>query len=178
MPVTVARAPRPFNDAIGASHARHATTVSCMLRRATVDDLPAILRYERDYVLTIEPDSAAGWTEAIDRNLQLWIECLGTTVVLELPESAGDADPAGFVMWHQEGTEATVVTIQVARHHRRAGHGRTLLEAFEQRAAAGGARVLRLGVHRDNPARALYERTGYDPVGPDGDYVLFERRIG
>jgi ribosomal protein S18 acetylase RimI-like enzyme len=151
-------------------------TAETLLRPATIDDLPAILRYERDYVRTIEPESAAGWTESIDKNLALWIECLPTTVVLEVPGS-GDADPAGFVMWLQDADSATVVTIQVARHHRRTGLDRLLLDAFEERAAAGGARVLKLGVHRDNPARALYERAGWDGAGTDGDYVLFERRF-
>jgi len=145
-----------------------------VLRPATIDDLPAILRYERDYVRTIEPGSADGWTESIDKNLALWIECLPTTVVLEVAGSE-DADPAGFVMWVREGDAATVVTIQVARPHRRAGFGRLLLDTFEERALADGARVLKLGVHRDNPARALYERAGWDLTGTDGDYVLFER---
>ena len=33
------------------------------LRPARVEDLPAILRYERDYVNAIEPESAASWIE-------------------------------------------------------------------------------------------------------------------
>ncbi|MFD1946334.1 GNAT family N-acetyltransferase [Nocardioides aestuarii] len=148
-----------------------------MLRPATTADLPTILRYERDYVRTIEPHALRGWTESIDQNLQLWIECLSTTVVLEVAGSE-DADPAGLAMWLVEGEAATLVTIHVAPRHRRSGFGRLLLEAFETRAAAGGSRVLKLGVHRDNPARALYERAGYGVVGTDGDYVLFERRAG
>ena len=147
-----------------------------VLRSATIDDLPAILRYERDYIRTIEPESAAGWAESIDRNLALWIECLPTTVVLEVPGS-DDVDPAGFAMWLVEDSAATLVTIQVARHHRRAGFGRTLLRAFEERAIVEGARVLKLGVRRHNPARALYERAGWDVAGTDGDYVLFERLV-
>lgn len=97
-------------------------------------------------------------------------------MVLEAPGS-DDADAAGFAMWLVEGSAATLVTIQVARHHRRAGLGRRLLDAFEERAAADGARVLKLGVHRDNPARALYEAAGWDVAGTDGAYVLFERRV-
>jgi ribosomal protein S18 acetylase RimI-like enzyme len=145
------------------------------LRPARVEDLPAILRYERDYVNAIEPESAASWIEAIDRNLTLWIECLPTTLVLEVPGS-GDTDPAGFVMWLAEGASATLVSIQVGAHHRRSGFGSALLRAFEQQASSGGALVLKLGVHQRNPARALYERAGYVVTGRDGDYVLFERR--
>jgi GNAT superfamily N-acetyltransferase len=147
------------------------------LRPARVEDLPAILRYERDYMDTIEPESTASWIEAIDKNLTLWIECLPTTLMVELPGS-GDTDPAGFVMWLAEGASATLVSIQVGVHHRRAGFGSALLRAFEQQASSEGALVLKLGVHRQNPARALYERAGYVAAGRDGDYVLFERRSG
>lgn len=146
------------------------------LRPARVEDLPAVLRFERSYVETIEPESAQGWVEAVDQNLALWIECLPTTLVLELAGS-DDPDPAGFVMWLPEGDSATLVSIQVGPRHRRAGLGRALLTAFEQQALAGGALVLELGVHRRNPARALYELAGWVETGRDGDYVLFERRF-
>lgn len=33
---------------------------------------------------TIEPDSLAAWTAAIDRNLQFWIECLPTSVAIPI----------------------------------------------------------------------------------------------
>ena len=144
------------------------------LRPARVEDLPAILRYERSSVETIEPESAQGWVGAVDRNLALWIECLPTTLVLELPEPA-DPEPAGYVMWLPEREAATLVSIQVGAQHRRAGLGSALLTAFERQAAADGAVVLRLGVHRRNPARALYEQAGWVETGRDGDYVLFER---
>jgi GNAT superfamily N-acetyltransferase len=147
------------------------------LRPGRVEDLPAILRHERDYVRAIEPESADGWVEAVDRNLALWIDCLPTTVVLELPGSS-DPDPAGYVMWLAEGSTATLVSIQVGAAHRRAGFGRALLRAFEQQAASSGAAMLKLGVHRQNPARALYEREGYVVAGQDGDYVLLEREPG
>jgi [ribosomal protein S18]-alanine N-acetyltransferase len=148
-----------------------------VLRPARVEDLPAILRHERDYVRTVEPESAAGWGEAVDRNLALWIDCLPTTVVLELPGS-GDPEPAGFVMWQPDGASATLVSIQVGARHRRTGLGSTLLRVFEERAVAGGALLLQLGVHRRNPAKALYEQAGYAATGWDGDYALFERRPG
>jgi ribosomal protein S18 acetylase RimI-like enzyme len=145
------------------------------LRPARVEDLPAILRYERSYMKTTEPESAASWVEAIDKNLTLWIDCLPTTLMWEVPGS-GDTDPAGFVMWLPEGASATLVSIQVGVQHRRAGLGSALLRAFEQQASSAGALVLKLGVHRQNPARALYERAGYVAAGRDGDYLLFERR--
>lgn len=147
-----------------------------VLRPARVEDLPAVLRYERAYVEAVEPESVAGWLGAVDRNLALWIECLPTTLVLDLPGTDGP-DPAGFVMWLVEGRVATVVTIHVAVEHRRAGWGGRLLRAFEERALADGATVLRLGVHRRNPARALYEREGWVVTGEDGDYVLLERPL-
>ncbi len=66
-----------------------------------------------------------------------------------------------------------MITIQVLPGHRRRGHGRRLLDWFTADAAAAGARRLQLGVHRDNPARSLYEVSGWTSVGEDGDYLLY-----
>lgn len=37
--------------------------------------------------------------------------------------------------------------------------------------------LLALGVHRENPARHLYESAGSSPAGEDGDYLLFRRGL-
>ena len=34
-----------------------------------------------------------------------------------------------------------------------------------------------LGVHRDDPARHLYESAGSTPAGEDGDHLLFRRTL-
>ena len=49
------------------------------------------------------------------------------------------------------------------------GLGTALLRALQQEAAEHG-RPLRLSVRLDNPARRLYRRLGFAPVGDDGVY--------
>jgi len=129
-----------------------------------------ILRGERLYLQQIEPLSEASWTAAIDRNLELWIANLDRTTVVEL-----DGEAAGYAMWMPRGGGATLVTMNVLPTHRRHGLGAYLLEWFAVDAAAAGIRRLDLGVHRDNPARRLYERAGYRLTGEEGDYLLYSR---
>ena len=122
----------------------------------------------------IEPAALPGWLAALDRNLELWISCLPHTVFCV----DTDGQPLGFAMWLPDGDAATLVSIQVLASHRRRGLGRVLLEAFEQQAGLGGAGAVKLGVHGTNPARLLYEATGYDAEGRDGDYLLFGKALG
>jgi ribosomal protein S18 acetylase RimI-like enzyme len=147
------------------------------LRPAVPADLPVIFRAERDYIRDIEPDQEAAWTEAIDRNLELWTANLGRTTMLHAGTGA-----AGFVIWMPDPAyrtdAATVVTIQVRPECRRRGYGRTLLGAFAEQAAEAGYRLLHLGVHKDNPARSLYEQAGYQRAGSDGDYLLYDLAVG
>jgi ribosomal protein S18 acetylase RimI-like enzyme len=142
-------------------------------RPAGPTDLPLIFRAERDYIKAVEPGQEAAWTAAIDRNLELWTANLDRTTML-----LAGTDVAGFVIWtptpaYREGA-ATLVTIQVQPAYRRRGYGRILLGVFAEQAAAAGCRLLHLGVHKENPARALYERAGYQPAGSDGDYLLYD----
>jgi ribosomal protein S18 acetylase RimI-like enzyme len=146
------------------------------LREATPDDLPAIRRFERAYIADTEPEALDGWERAADRNLRLWTSCLPRTVVLE--ELGGDGPaPLGYVMWSSDGGSATLVSIQVDPSHRRRGLGRRLLAEFERRATADGDVLALLGVHERNPARALYERAGYEPTGREGSYLLYQHRL-
>jgi ribosomal protein S18 acetylase RimI-like enzyme len=57
--------------------------------------------------------------------------------------------------------------------HRGAGIGRHLLETL-QFDAAHARRPLRLSVRKSNPARRLYERLGFSPIGFAGDYIRME----
>ncbi|SFT97490.1 Acetyltransferase (GNAT) family protein [Geodermatophilus amargosae] len=139
-------------------------------RAATRADLLLVEEAERAYVRDVEPGQEAAWTAALDRNRALWRANPGRTTVLEV-----DGAPAGFVTWTPDRGAALVVTVQVLPRFRRRGLGRLLLEECAWRAAAAGCGEVRLGVHRDNPARALYEGAGFAPAGEDGAYLLYRR---
>jgi ribosomal protein S18 acetylase RimI-like enzyme len=146
-------------------------TGAVTLRRAVEADLDLIERAERAeraYMVDVEPASLAAWTAALDRNRALWRACLERTTVLEL-----DGRPAGFVMWTPDRSAALLVTVQVLPPARRRGLGRRLLRAVARDVAAAGRPELRLGVHRDNPARGIYPAAGFEPAGEDGDYLLY-----
>ncbi|WP_194266016.1 GNAT family N-acetyltransferase [Arthrobacter yangruifuii] len=146
-------------------------TTATRLRPAGVSDLPFIFSKELEYMETIEPDGLQGWMSAIEPNLAMWIECLPSTMFCV----DDDGRPLGYAMWTLEEKSATLASIHVLDSHRRRGLGRRLLDAFEQSASPRGERVVKLGVHRSNPARLLYEAAGYETAGRDGDYVLFSK---
>ncbi len=148
------------------------TTSAPRLREATPNDLPFVFRGERSYMEQFEPAQITSWINAIDRNLELWITNLERTVIVE-----ADGERVGYAMWTATGGAATLITIHVADAMRRRGLGAELMAWFADTARAAGNRVLELGVHRDNPARALYERSQYSFVGEDGDYLLFRRQL-
>ncbi|WP_431961068.1 N-acetyltransferase family protein [Actinacidiphila sp. bgisy160] len=143
---------------------------AAVTRPARPADLPYLLRWEREYIRTVEPAAEAAWTGAIDRNLALWVDCLDRTLVLE-----ADGEPGGSMMWLPADGRATLVGIHVVPALRRRGFGRLLLDAFATQARAAGHGTLALGVHRDNPALHLYKGAGYHRTGEDGDYLLLER---
>ena len=120
---------------------------------------------------TIEPDELQGWMSIIDLHLADWIGCLPHTLFCV----DDDGQQLGYAMWTLDGDSATLASIHVLDSHRRQGLGRLLLDAFEQRTSNSGARVVKLGVHRSNQARLLYEGAAYENTGHDGDYVLFSK---
>lgn len=139
------------------------------LRPGRPADLPAVFRAERDYMRDMEPAAEAGWTGALDKNLELWIACLERTVVAE-----DGGRMAGFAMWMPADDGALLVTIQVLPAFRRRGIGGVLLRRYLADARAAGHATASLGVHTANPARALYTSAGFRHTGDDGDYALLE----
>jgi len=59
------------------------------------------------------------------------------------------------------------IAVAVAEGHRGAGLGARLLEALAGEARRAGFRRLSLSVDRENPARRLYERSGYRAISDD-----------
>ncbi|MEJ7649610.1 MAG: GNAT family N-acetyltransferase [Nakamurella sp.] len=144
------------------------------LRTLRTGDLPQLLRFERSYMQTVEPDSLAAWTAAIDRNLQFWIDCLPTSVA----STDQDGAVTGMALWQLQPLLATLVSIHVVPDRQRQGLGAKLLRAFLAAAETGGMKRAALGVHEANPgAERLYLQHGFLPVGQDGSYRLYEKHL-
>lgn len=76
------------------------------------------------------------------------------------------ARPVGFVVARLAAGEAEILTIAVARSHRRLGLGRDLMEAVLRALHAERADALFLEVDETNAAAlALYRRLGFREVG-------------
>ena len=139
---------------------------------ANAGDLPFIHDGELDYIREREPAQEAAWLRAVEGNRALWNANLDRTTVAEF---AGQ--PAAYVMWAVLDRVATVVTLYVLPAHRGNGLGAALLDVVVRDARRNGHDVLALGVHRDNPARHLYESAGFLPAGEDGDQLLLRRSL-
>jgi len=148
------------------------TTPGWRSRPATADDLGFLHEGELAYIREREPEHEASWLRVVDRNRTLWTANLSRTTVLEI-----DGAAVGYAMWAVMDGVPTAVTLHVRPAYRRAGLGRVLLGLLTDDVARSGHDVLALGVHRDNPARRLYEWAGFTAAGTDGDYLLFRRDL-
>jgi ribosomal protein S18 acetylase RimI-like enzyme len=85
-----------------------------------------------------------------------------------------DGSPAGRLYVHRGPTDIRIMDIALAPAFRGRGIGTSLLEGLIDEAEASG-RKLSIHVESNNPARSLYERLGFAPVGENGVYLLMER---
>jgi len=85
-----------------------------------------------------------------------------------------DGEPAGRLYVHRGPSDIRIMDIALAPAFRGRGIGTGLLRALIAEAAESG-RKLSIHVEMNNPARRLYERLGFRPVGEHGVYVLMER---
>ena len=151
------------------------------LRRATLDDLDAIMALETS---TFASDA---WSRGTMRDELASPH--GYYLVAEGEEGAGDAAQhplagyAGLLAPLGSG-QADIQTIAVARDARRRGLGRTLMVALLDEARARAATEVFLEVRADNPnARALYDSLGFEQIAlrpryyqPDGVDAQIMRR--
>jgi len=127
--------------------------VSIRVERMTLDDLPAVHRIERSSFSVPWPDDAY-------RN-ELITNRLATYVVAR----AGD-DIVGFGGLWVMVDEAHITTFAVDPRWRRRGVGEWMLLGLLDRAIERRAREATLEVRLSNmPARRLYEKYGFRPVG-------------
>jgi ribosomal protein S18 acetylase RimI-like enzyme len=80
---------------------------------------------------------------------------------------------AGRLYVHRGEDDIRIMDIAVAPAFRGRGIGTGLLEGLIEEARASG-RSVSIHVEMQNPARSLYERLGFVPVGEHGIYVLMK----
>lgn len=85
------------------------------------------------------------WTQDLDR--MFIVECAG--------------EYGGYSFWEIHARTAVLASIYVIPEFRRTGLGQLLLEQFVSDAKASGITEISLGVKADNPARYLYEQSGF-----------------
>jgi [ribosomal protein S18]-alanine N-acetyltransferase len=127
-----------------------------VLRPLTSQDVPALTRLEQ------EPFGAGAWSSAM---LAEEIHGPGRWYVGAV-DPHGEQALVGYAGLWSDGTDATVMTIGVARAHQGRGVGTRLLAALLDRARQDRAASVLLEVRVDNePALALYERFGFTRMG-------------
>lgn len=91
--------------------------------------------------------------------------------LLESPHSILVNPPHAFAVGRIVCDEAELLTIATDPEHRRSGHGRTALAAFEARASERGATTAFLEVDAENQAAIrLYTQAGYREIARRGEY--------
>ncbi|KQU55182.1 hypothetical protein ASG72_05515 [Bosea sp. Leaf344] len=82
-----------------------------------------------------------------------------------------DPHPCGFVLSRKAADEAEILSVVIARAHRREGLGRILLGAHLNQLARAGIRHVYLEVEDGNrPAEQLYRSLGFREVGRRQSY--------
>ena len=126
-----------------------------MLRRATIDDLDALMAIER---ATFTDDA---WSAA---SMSAELESPHTHYLVALADDGAIDAYAGLSAPEGSG-QGDIQTIAVVDRARRAGLGRTLMLALIAEARRRGAAEVFLEVRADNPgAQALYVSLGFDEI--------------
>jgi ribosomal protein S18 acetylase RimI-like enzyme len=84
-----------------------------------------------------------------------------------------DGERGGRLYVYRGKDDIRIMDIAVAPEFRGRGIGTALIEELIAEARASG-RSVSIHVEMQNPARSLYERLGFVPVGEHGVYVLME----
>lgn len=124
-----------------------------LLRRATVDDVPAIAAHEQRIF------EADAWSEDLVRE-----EITGQHRVYLVLEREGAV--VGYGGSLVVGGDGDIQTIAVTDEVRGTGQGRRLFDALVGEAQRLGAKRIFLEVRADNPsAIGMYERSGFVEIG-------------
>ncbi|MDJ0334194.1 ribosomal protein S18-alanine N-acetyltransferase [Salinibacterium sp. G-O1] len=133
------------------------------LRRATADDLDAIMAIESTVFTTDAWSSAIMRAELADRH--------GYYLVAFPPGEPDQIDAYAGLRSPLREPQADIQTIAVAERARRNGLGRVLMLQLMSEARTRGAREIFLEVRADNPsAQALYVSLGFEQIAVRPNY--------
>ena len=133
------------------------------LRRATADDLEAIMAIETTVFIEDAWSSANMRAELADRN--------GYYLVAFPPEDSTRIDAYAGLRAPQRMPQADIQTIAVVEAARRHGLGRVLMQRMIAEARDRGAKELFLEVRADNPgAQSLYVSLGFEQIAQRPNY--------
>jgi ribosomal protein S18 acetylase RimI-like enzyme len=125
--------------------------------------------------------AATGWPqEQIDQFLEMQFEAQrhhyrGNYTDTEWDVILVDGEPAGRLYVSRWPDRIHIVDIALLPDYRARGIGTKLIsELFDEGDASG--RPVRIHVEVNNPARTLYDRLGFTPIGESGIYLELERR--
>lgn len=144
--------------------------MSIVVRNMKQEDIPFLVRLEQEL-----------FSDA-------WSELSLTNTLHYRPDTSfvavQDGEPAGYLFFMAAADEGELLRIGVSAGQRRQGIGRTLLEHMDHFALDNGIYSVWLEVRESNqPARALYERSGFTVQGcrkkyyhkPDEDAVIMSK---
>ncbi|MGI4861636.1 MAG: GNAT family N-acetyltransferase [Janthinobacterium lividum] len=137
----------------------------CFIQAARATDLPFVYAGELDYIQQIEPQQEAQWKDAMIAHLRQWTANLTRMFVVEQENTV-----VGYCFWEIHGDTAVLASIHVISGKRRSGLGRLLLMKFLNDARAQGFNALLLAVKENNPARSLYEQSGFHHTRDEQGY--------
>jgi ribosomal protein S18 acetylase RimI-like enzyme len=148
-----------------------------IVRRAGIEDAGAVARLLYDF--NTEYDEPVPHPDALAPRLRELMEAEEILVLL------GGSGPDGLVLMRfrptllTKGLDSYVEEVYVVPHLRGRGLGRAMMEAAIDIARERGAIHMDLGTSEDDvPARALYERLGFDrhEGKPDGPVMYYYER--
>ena len=128
-----------------------------------------------------EEVAATGWPQdQIDAFLEMQFEAQrrhyrGTYTDTEYDVILVDGEPAGRLYVARWPDQIHIVDIALLPEFRSRGIGTDLIAALFEESDASGLPVS-IFVEVNNPARTLYDRLGFTPVGESGIYLELERR--